>query len=334
MVKLETNLSEFKTMSKLFGLILTIIITLMMLPSNLKAWGSATHAYIAKQLCEDVSEPLLIYSSALPDFFNQERNSVYFNYLTKATHFNLNKIRKESNKRKLYEFILGYLSHNEKWGADLTAHKKARTIRKKGYASEKGNIIGSKIIAELEKHFTNQGVSFPFMIANAVSSEIAHPLIEIAVDLQIRTYEDILIGRELISSAIDRTDDVQEILISAYANELSKKYKIPKTEAEDIIRNAENDFREDIIKFGVILNYEYDTAIQLLAQEGADLINYFLASSSFKGCSVTAEIMKKFIQIAIDETANDYQKEVSETIKYLKKRSEIKQLCRKILKQH
>ncbi len=313
--------------------IIFTILSLLVLPNNLFAWGSATHAYIAKQLCEEGSEPLLIYGSVIPDFFNQEHNSVYYDQIAKITHYKLEKIKKESNKRKLFEFSLGYLSHNEKWGADLTAHKKARTIYKKGYVAEKSNIIGSKIRTELEKNFANQGVLFPFILANALSSEIAHPLIEIAVDLEIKTYEDTSIGSDLISSAINRRDDLPDILVSAYAGDLSKKYKIPKTEVMDIIKNAENNFREAIIKYGVILNYDYDLTIDLLAKEGTDLINYFLESSSYKGCSITPEIMKKFINFAIDETKNDYQKEISETIKYLNKRREIKQLCKKIQKQ-
>ncbi len=313
--------------------IIFIIVSLLFLPGNLSAWSSATHAYIAEQLCDDISEPLLIYGSVVPDFFNQERNSIYYDQIAKVTHYKLENIKKESKKRKIDIFGLGFISHNEKWGADLTAHKKARTIYKKGYVAEKSNIIGSKIKAELEKHFTSQGVSFPIILANAVSSEIAHPLIEIAIDLQIKTNEDKFIGSDLISSALNRKDDVLNVLIPAYSGDLARRFKIPKTEASNIISDAENNFREAIIKYGVILNYEYNIAIDLLAEEGANMVNYFLNSSCGKACSITSEMMKKFINSAIEETKDDYQKEISETIKYLKKRSEIKQLCKKIKKQ-
>lgn len=308
------------------------LLIIFLLPANLFAWGSATHAYISKQLCQDNSDSLSIYGSVVPDFFNQERNSAYFNFVTKITHYNLDKIKKESNKRNLNKFALGFISHNEKWGSDLTAHKKARTNFRNGYASGKGGILAPFIEAELENLFITQGISFPFFLANSIASEIAHPLIEVAVDLQIKIHEDEFIGSDIKSSAIYRTAYVPDILISAYANDLSKKYKISRTEASDIIRNAENSFCESMIQYGEILNQEYDSAIQQLAEQGTEMINYYLNSSYAKGSFVTPEIMKRFIELAIEKTKDDYFKEISETIKYLKKRSEVKKLCKKISK--
>lgn len=311
--------------------LLLSILFLLTFPFNLFAWGSATHVYISKQLCGsyDLNE---IYGSIVPDFFNLNYDSPYYDHIIKITHYNLDKIKKESRKNNLYNFALGYISHNEKWGGDLTAHKKARTIKKgKGYVIEKTKILAPIITFELNEFFKNQNnIPQNFILSNFISSIITHPLIEFAIDLEIKLNEDPYIGNDLIYSATNRSDIIPEILVLAYANDLSKRFKIQESKSSDIIRESEKTFQNFMIKYGEILNQEIDSSIIQLAEELSKIINIYLNKRYSDLYSITPEIIERFIQYAISIIEYDYSKEVSETIKYLKRLSVINKFCKKM----
>lgn len=314
-------------------ILIVFLSSLLVFPINVFAWGPATHAYIAKQLCGDYYDIYEIYGSVLPDFYNDKFDAPYNAYLTKIAHYNLDKLKKESRKNNLYNFALGYISHNEKWGADLTAHKKARTIKKgKGYIIEKIKILAPIITSELSEFLKNQGASQHLIVANLLSSEITHPLLEFAVDIKIKSNEDSIIGADLIYSAENRSDVIPDILALSYANSLSKKFKISIDAAIDIIKDSEKSFQSLMIIYGEILNQETNQSILQLSEDFSIIINTYLNKIYSNEYFLTPEIMERFIKYAIDIIEDDYSKEVSETIKYLKKKSIIKQFCRKITK--
>jgi hypothetical protein len=308
----------------------SFLILLSFFPNDVFAWGSAAHAYIVKNICQVEPDALLIYGSIVPDFFNIEIDSTYYSYITKITHYNLEKVKNESRKKRMYSFALGYISHNERWGADLTAHKKARTIHKrKGYILEKEDVLKPLITLELGEYFRSKGFSNPFILANIISSSITHLLLEFAVDLKIKTSEDSSLGNDLVYSAINRDDSVSDMLVLAYGNSLSKRFKISKEEAISIIRGAEEDFRDFIVQYGVILGQDMDIAITQLSEEIAQFMNDYLDSDSSGRYFIEPQIIRRFIMYAINQVNDDYLKEISETIKYLKKFKEIKNLCKK-----
>ena len=58
-------------------------------------------------------------------------------------------------------FAFGFISHNEKWGADYTAHKNGRTT-KKGYVITKSSLLEPKVMFHLQAALDDAGVPYSF----------------------------------------------------------------------------------------------------------------------------------------------------------------------------
>jgi hypothetical protein len=267
----------------------------------------------------------------VPDLFNLMLDSPYYDYLVDQTHYQYAQIKMKARRIGLDTFAFGFVSHNDRWGADYTAHHRGRTT-KRGYVITKSSGLAPKLVSQLQVILNNAGV--PPFFAGLFAPELAHPLIETAVDLLIKRNEDPSIGLELFHSAQDRPASVPDLLVSAYAKGLARHQNLSYDEASQIIREAEAEFQQMMILYGEIFTQEESEAIQDLADQGATLIEGYIKSATGREVDVPSDVLVNFIHLAIQEVEGDYGQEVASTLAYLKHRPSISSYLHRILKEN
>jgi hypothetical protein len=303
----------------------------LMIPVRAFTWGTATHAYFAKELGQGMLNSQEIYGATVPDFFNLMLDSPYYDYLVDRTHRHESTVKTKARKLGLDTFAFGFVSHNERWGADYTAHRNGRTTEG-GYVITKRDGLAPKLISPLQDFLENAGVPYAPFFASYFASQAAHPLIETAIDLLIKRNEDPSIGLELLHSAQDRSTSVPDLLVSAYAKGLARHQKIYYDEASQIIREAEAEYQQMMILYGEVFTHEESEAIQDVAEQGAILIEGYIQSATGKEVDVPSQVLVDLLHLAIQEVEGDYGQEIASTLSYLKSRSTIKTYLRRILK--
>lgn len=281
-------------------------------------WGSATHAYLMKAIKGEEVKHLELYGAMAPDLFNLLLESSDYDYLIKQTHRHYRKVVIKSLKTDLRRFAFGFASHNEIRGADYTAHRNGRTTPK-GYVIGKSDSLATQLIPQLEVVLENAGISYPHVWAGLLASEIAHPLIETAIDLLIKRNEDPSIGAEIFQAVTERPSSVADLLASAYAKGISKQMGISYEEASEFIRKAESDFQQLMIRYGEILSKEESEAIGELATQGVFLMEGYLSSITNQEIDIPPQVMVEFLYLAIHEVENDYAVEITQTIDFLRR---------------
>ena len=302
-------------------------------PSSAFAWGQATHAYFARGLGQGKLNSQEIYGATVPDLFNLMLDSPYYDYLVDQTHYQYAQIKMKARRMGLDAFAFGFVSHNDGWGADYTAHKRGRTTRG-GYIITKSELLAPMLRPQLEEIIDNAGIPYAFLLAGQLASELAHPLIETAIDLLIKRNEDPSIGPAIFHSAQDRPSSVPDLLVAAYARKFAHHMKVSEEAASEMIREAEAEFQQLMIRYGEILTQEESEAIQDLADQGAALINTLVKSAIGKDLDMPPEVMAEFINLAISEVEGDYGEEVAATLAYLKHRIILSIWLRQILKKN
>ena len=319
-------------MKKIFHYALLLIL-IFSFPDKGITWGSATHAYIAKELGKGITDPQMLYGAAAPDFFYNlsDLSSPGRNYLSKQTHTSIANLKTKARKANMDAFAFGFISHNENWGADYTAHKKGRTS-KKGYVVTKADILAPKLLFRLKAALDEAGVPYSFFLAQAIASNLSHKLIETAIDLQLNLHEDPSLGYDFLNSVQSVTDNLPNLLAQTYGQGLSRNLKVSKDDSARIIREAESDFRQLMIRYGELLGGEDPADLHQMSEEGAALLSTALKDITGKDVVIQPEVMEEFMNLATQEIETDYAKEISATISYLMKRNEITSYLKTILK--
>jgi hypothetical protein len=307
-----------------------LFILIFSFPEKGLTWGSATHAYIAKELGAGITEPLMLYGAAAPDFF-YDLGSPFHSYLFNQTHHNFTKLKAKARKMDMDIFAFGFISHNEKWGADYTAHKRGRTT-KEGYVISKSSLLAPKLLFHLQEALDDAGVPNSFFLAWTLSGTLAHQLVETAIDLQIKLHECPTIGLEFLSSVQSAPDNLSALFAETYSYGLSKRVKVTKEDSAQMITEAEHEFRQLMVRYGEILSQEDSIAFEEISAEGVVLVNGFLKNMTGKDVFMQPEVMQEFLDLALQEVEADYTQEISATISYLKKRKEISSFLKKILR--
>ena len=268
---------------------------MLFVPVGIFAWGPATHSYIAKGLQMKDPEMQGIYGSVAPDLFNFREGSPYDAYLAEQTHDHIMSLLMEARRNRLEAFFLGFISHNERWGADFTAHRNGMTTER-GYVVTKSYRLAPRLRPSLETLLENAGVPAAFWWASQLAPELSHYLVETAVDLLIKRNEDPSIGLDLFSSASQRPPSVPDLLVSAYAQRFALDKELSFDEAMQIIREAEEAFRQEMILYGQILDQEEPEAIKVLTEQGADLLNTLIQSATGKELNMPPSLLREFLE--------------------------------------
>ena len=304
---------------RVFALVFSLFLGMILGPRSALAWGSATHAYIAEAFHQEEANPLEVYGGMAPDLFNLMTDSPEYDYLIKQTHRSYNKVVKKAKGTELAAFAFGFATHNETKGADYTAHRKGCTT-KEGYVITKSDELAPKLRPAIEGILESAGVEWASLWAGPLALELAHPVIEMAVDLLIKRNESPLIGTVVFESARDRPSTVADLLIEAYAAGFSKRLDLSYEEASEFIRGAEAEFQQLMIRYGEILILEEEEAIQELAVQGASLIEGYVETTLGTHVEFPEEVIVDFLHLARAQVEMTYGQEIALTIESVRKR--------------
>jgi len=274
-------------------------------------WGWAAHTYVIDQTGTKKPAANLqeIYGGMAVDTFN---------YLTLADP-NLAPVQDilfheahyqplalwENAPAALKPLAYGFVSHNEAWGEDWTAHIQNLTIGgREGYVIIKARALAGALSAALQ---------------GAVGADdllvVSHELIEYGVDLLVRKELNPAIGQEMYAAAIERHEDFPALLAATFGPKLAPLGFSPE-QAAGLITGAEEAYRQNMIMYGWILAIPDDALLMdflvqfLLPQAQA----YFAANNIILPPEVDLDQVIRFaIAGSMQLCADDYLKELKRT---------------------
>lgn len=256
------------------------------LPSLGMAFNSGAHVYITEKVfgSDDVD---LLYGSIAPDL------AIYVPYpetwatAFDDTHYNYIILKPQGWTEQWKRFAIGWMSHNEAWGADWYAHIE--------YESDIGYVI-KKSYGLLQ--LLGQAPVYPY-------ENIAHSAIEFAIDILIQDSLYPNLGQKLFNAAKNRSgEDVRRLF-----NILVAKSKV--TDRETLYQ-SEMIFRNLILSYSSALMESSSFKLGPLAQLGSDL------ASALYGVYIEPTEVESILQIAIYLCENDFNNVLENTIEGIK----------------
>ena len=304
--------------SRLFlSLIISVIVCVV--PNLAFGWGAATHSYLAKELGHEPGVLNLqeMYGSVVPDMFNLMYGYEHQDYLWDKTHYEFMKVVDEGKSDESIAFAYGFASHNEDWGADHTAHLSSITVNpEEGYVVTKMKILAPQLRLGIVLFLNANGIAYTPELLEEFALTIADSAIESAVDLLVSQNEDTQIGIRMQVAAKLRSPLVPMLLNRAYAKDFATEAGTIVEEAILMIVETETTFKGYMELYGEILTQE--NAIDLTAEQGAQLAELMLEEEYGIIVEVPSELMKTGLLAAIDVVKNDYSEELAATLDYVK----------------
>jgi hypothetical protein len=288
-----------------------VLLTLALYSSEAFSWGFATHTYINDHIGKRgaLTNANEIYGGVGPDLFNYLFDyPEYLAYLTDQTHHHPKKVWSAADYGLEKSLAFGFMSHNDTWGIDYTAHHACRTCAApEGYA-----IAKAKTILAIAPLPTELG------IPEDVAVEIIHEIVENSVDILIQR-TDPLIGQKIMSAALLRSPQFPRLLVKVYGQDFAAFAGITPAEAAVFIISTEREFRKSIALYGLALSQDEETAIQLIAEQTADLAGTFLGGYGIPlpPKEQIIEMVVGYMTLAISICEPDYLGEVKATIRFV-----------------
>jgi hypothetical protein len=178
-------------MGKLFKLLSFLVgITIILGLSIAHAFNSATHLYIAQRVFQ-VQDIDLYYGSIAPDlalYADPGKWPTSF----EDTHYNYIDLRSYALGFTQKAFALGWLTHNEAWGADYYAHRV--------------NPLGNNTCVT-QGYYQGYVIEKACLLAGrtGIDPEFAHYAVETAIDLLLRSNDDPQLGKKLLNANLFRS---------------------------------------------------------------------------------------------------------------------------------
>jgi hypothetical protein len=289
------------------------------------AWERGTHAFIADKL-KKAGGPYNIdemYGAMAPDVFNYlftTPNVAFRNYLYDQTHHQFLKVKAAVKWGYEKSSAYGFLSHNNVWGADSTAHIASRTLLPgEGYVITKAKMLDNWLFANVPQYAALVSE------APAVGVDICHNVIEAAGDI-VLARRGASVGAKLMEIALRPKPHMQNLMVRAYAQGLADSsnslgYSITLAQAEQLIRSEEEDFRTSCISYGFQLQQDEDVILANVIAEFKQLAVLYLALNGLPvpdDATLTLLLQTSF-QVADSLIKDDYMKEIQATIAMVKR---------------
>jgi hypothetical protein len=312
-------------MKKAICLVAAVSIGLAMLAGAAAAWERGTHAYIADKL-KKAGGPYNIdemYGAMAPDVFNYlftAPNVLFRDYLYDQTHHQFMKVRNAVKWGYEKSSAYGFLSHNNIWGADSTAHIASLTLlQNEGYVITKAKMLNDWLTVYAPGYADLVGA------APGLGVEICHNIIEAAGDIVLARH-DRSVGAKLVEIALRPKPHMQNLMVRAYAQGLadvsgSKDHHITLVQAEQLIRSEEEGFRTSCIAYGYLLQQDEEIILANVIAQFKQLAQLFLTLNGVDvpdDTTLTALLQGSF-QAAIPLIQGDYMKEIQATIAMVKR---------------
>jgi hypothetical protein len=288
----------------------------------LHGWGSATHAYIAREVGAKQGPASLpeMYGALLPDAFNTMFGDPYQDQLWTLTHYDFMKLVEKAASEQDKALAYGFAGHNEAWGADRTAHISSIDDPNDGYVTRKSDELAAILRPQVSLFLLFSGVPNPDSVVDEVLPTVAHTAIETAVDLLICQNEDPDIGQRLLLAARTRGWSAPILLCKAYATDLAATAGTTEAVTAPLIIAAESEFRHQIELYGTALSQEDPVAA--LAEQGAELARLLLAARQGVIVDIPVDLMKLIVEAAVDLVKNDYAAELAGTVTHARQELE------------
>jgi hypothetical protein len=286
-------------------------------------WGFAGHALVDDQLNKKgghrnhnetyggLSIDMFNFSFDLPVY---EPGGIY-----EQLHYGYMNVWNQRRKGTEKGLAYGFVSHNDEWGADFTAHHNALTYQyydlvPRGY-----------IIAKALELWDAAPLPPELGIPKEVALELFHSLVEWGLDI-LTLRLDPMIGEKMATAAMYRSPEFPTILVNAYADGFAPFFWGNSDFAAGVIVQAEEAFRTEIMAIGFILSQGEEAALEafsqmLAGQAEADLEQFGISLDP----SVDIEgMVKTYITLSMslhdmDENGlpHQYVEEIQATVNYL-----------------
>jgi hypothetical protein len=308
-----------------FGL---ICLLLVMMPAAAFSWGDATHVYISDKLkarfgYNHINE---MWGSVGPDIFNFIfEEDLCPDWLAYSTHeSSFMKVWNAASTTSEKALAYGFVTHNEAWGADYTAHISNQTLGGgEGYINVKAMILLITPLDPTQPYDPNFNPTFAdiFAAIGATPEQqllIAHVVAEYAIDIMLRNEVDRFIGRKLILAARYRSPKFPALLVDAFAEDYATNCPgIDLPTAAYIITSAEAEYRRNMISYGRTLSRPEPVAVRLIAEQIVALAPGFIGTEIPQDLPVDpVELVKMAIYYSMI-ICSDYTGEINATIEFV-----------------
>lgn len=271
-------------MKKPFKLIIFLIVAILFSGFSIAhAFNSATHMYIAEQIFQ-VHNVDLGYGSISPDLSLYIRNPEKWPTAFEDTHYTYLNLMPYAKGYTKKVFSLGWITHNEFWGADYIAHIEYPPGNDKGYVIEKAQILSD--LTDLDPEF-------------------AHYAIEVAIDLLLRNNDDFLLGQKLLEASVFRSWKDRNLLAEVLVRKERKTDWLT-------LATAELTFRNLIGRYAIVLALPDPLNIEFMSILGVKL------AEEMYGIEVTKEEVLEILEISIGLCEADYKEVIDFTIEQIK----------------
>jgi len=303
--------------SRIKGVLVAVVLAAAVSASQVWAWGTATHVYLAHELGSR-SGPLNLeemYGAALADLPNVMPNPDNAAYMFAQTHYEFMRLVRLASGSSQRAFAYGFASHNEVWGADFTAHILALTIPGDGYVTVKARQLSPLLAPEIAALLEEYGVSPDPALVEAIADWLAHTSVETAVDVLISRHEDPLVGYRMLMAAASRSWWVPTLFCRAYAAGFASQAGITLSQATLRLTAAEAVFKTYMEVYGAILTRR--DCLDALAAQAAPLAADQIGALTGADVEVPGEFLKSCLTAAIALVRDDYAAEVRATLQHV-----------------
>jgi hypothetical protein len=313
-----------KVTKKAFMTLGLICFLLVMIPAAAFSWSQATHAYIADRLGARAGHDNLneMWGSVAPDLFififDPTLCPGWINDQTQgASSETFMKVWNAASTNFEDALAYGFVSHNEAWGDDHTAHVACLTCgHDDGYIIVKARQLLTTPVDPANPQRTFGDVFASLGMSPDEALLVAHLITEYAIDIRLRNDADPLLGRKLATAARNETKRFRALLIKAFGADYADYcFGGDDSTAANVLTAAEKEHRKNMIFLGQAISQSEPVAVRLLAEQVVGLLPDFLGDLPIPETEAVA-IVKAAIFKAM-AVCDDYMAEIDATIAFV-----------------
>ena len=241
----------------------------------------------------------------------------YLQYLFEQTHYNFMDVWQAAKSVPAKAAAFGFVSHNEEWGIDSTAHISGITFGQgEGYVIAKAN----ELALILEPILAANGLP----ITGQVVVDIAHEFVEYGVDILMKNIDPKL-GAKIVRAAAPPNPNIPLVVEQAFVKGFAEEFGLPLPDARKYFKSSERQFRQILILYGQALMEDTDTAVEMLAEHLAEIATAFLEAYGITlppGVDITP-LAQAGIYLAMDLCAEDFAPEVMATSVFVQEQLQV-----------
>jgi hypothetical protein len=212
----------------------------------------------------------------------------------------------------------GFVSHNDAWGADFTAHWRSRTLDPtKGYIITKAEALS----AGLALYWAAIEGALSVTLDDAIKIELCHNIVEAAGDVVLkRSYPQL--GKNLVAAGSKSDKRFRNLFVKAYLPGLAALMG-DEDAARTLLQNGESAFRTgQVVMYGMLLQQDETTVLDGITAQFNALVGSYLESKGIPepllGWPDLTPVIQAALAGAVALIENDYMLEVDATVNYLR----------------